>query len=235
MKLRLIGDIHTNRKKYLSLIHGAEYSLQVGDLDILGFDWMTEEGVDPEFHKFVGGNHDNYDVIGRSPHHLGDFGVWSIPNFGDIFFVRGAWSIDQKWREFGIDWWPDEELSYQKCEEAIELYKEVKPKILVTHACPSNIIKFVTGPDGALRFGFDRPIINTKTDQMLQAMLDHHLPRLHVFGHYHQYFDGWVNGRLGIELDKDSPVDKQHTADYTRYVCLPEFGTMELDSEKLDL
>jgi hypothetical protein len=97
------------------------------------------------------------------------------------------------------------------------------------------VIKFVADPMVAHNWGFEQSVILTKTDQMLQAMLLHHLPRLHVFGHYHQHFDGWVDGRWGIQLEKDSPVDKEHTADYTRYVCLPEFGILELDSETLDL
>jgi len=230
MKLRLIGDIHSKRGKYLSLIDGAEYSLQVGDLDIRGFDWMTEAGVDPERHKFIGGNHDNYDVISTSPHSLGDFGVWSIPNFGDIFFVRGAWSIDQKRRTIGIDWWADEELSRQKCEEAIELYAQVKPKILVSHACPTNVIQWIADPSVARNWGFEQSVIRTKTDEMLQAMLCHHLPRLHVFGHYHRAFDGWIDGRSGMSLASDMS-DVRDMNEYTRYVCLPEFGILELDSE----
>jgi len=225
--VRIIGDIHGKKDKHLSLMQGAEYSLQVGDL---GFDYqyLIENNIDPIKHRFFMGNHDNYDKIDQVPHCLGDFGVWSVPNFGDVFFVRGAWSIDFKRRTIGIDWWHDEELSYRKCEEVIELYTQVKPKILITHACPANIIRFLIGPDGARRFGYDQAIVKTKTDDMLQTMLAHHLPRLHIFGHYHRHFDRWIDGRCGIELPADSPINKETTEDYTRYVCVPEFGVFEL-------
>lgn len=229
-KLRIIGDVHSKRNKYLSLIEGAEYSLQVGDLDIVGFDWLAEAGVDPEHHKFIGGNHDNYDRI-DVPHNLGDFGVWSVPNFGEVFFVRGAWSIDRKRRTFGLDWWHAEELSHQKCEEAIELYAQVKPKILISHACPTNIVGLVADPQVALNWGFSQSVIRTRTDEMLQAMLDHHLPRLHVFGHYHRAYDRWVDGRSGEEMVEGN-LDK---SGYTRYICLPEFGVLDLDVESVSI
>lgn len=225
MKLRLIGDVHTNRRTYLDLIDGADYSLQVGDLDIISFDWLLDRNVDSGRHKFVGGNHDNYDKINDVPHNLGDFGVWSIPNFGDIFFVRGAWSIDQRVRDFGIDWWPEEELSHQKCEEAIAQYAEIKPKFVVSHACPTKVIAHVADLRVARNWGFDQDVILTRTDQMLQAMLEHHVPEIHVFGHYHRRFDGWVNGRTGEML----PVDATDKTGYTRYVCLPINGTLDFE------
>ena len=231
-KLRLIGDIHTDREKYLSLIEGAEYSLQVGDLDILGFEWLVNNKIDSDKHKFIGGNHDNYDNM-NVPHNLGDFGVWSVPNFGDIFFVRGAWSIDQRYRTIGMDWWPEEELSVKQCEEAIALYAEVKPKILVSHACPTNIVKHLVNPQFAFNMGFTQSIIRTKTDAMLHSMLVHHLPRLHIFGHYHKKFDAWIDGRSGEYLPDD--IDSKTTTDYTHYVCLPINGVIELDGDNLDL
>jgi hypothetical protein len=223
--VRIIGDIHGNYKQHLKLIEGADYSLQLGDL---GFDYqyLIDNNVDPDRHKFFGGNHDNYDKISESPHNLGDFGVWSVPNFGDIFFVRGAWSIDWKYRIIGLSWWHDEELSLKKLDEAIELYSQVKPKILITHACPKNIVKFVTDPEVTRSFGYEQSEISTKTDEMLQIMLQHHIPKLHVFGHFHCNFDKWIDGRCGIERDS---VDKDNDTDYTRYVCLPEFGVLELD------
>jgi hypothetical protein len=153
--LRLIGDAHCKRVNYLKLIEKAEYSLQVGDLDIYHYHWLESAGVDPERHRFIAGNHDNYDLIGESPHCLGDFGVWSVPGFGDIFFVRGAWSIDFQRRTPGLDWWPEEELSEGKCAEALSLYEQVKPKIVVSHACPRNIIPWISDGRVAWSWGFD--------------------------------------------------------------------------------
>jgi hypothetical protein len=219
-KFRFIGDIHANRQKYLSLIEGCDYSLQVGDLDIFGFDWLVKEGVDPDRHKFIGGNHDNYDVIKDSPHYLGDFGLWNTP-IGEIFFVRGAWSIDRKFRTIGVDWWAEEELNYQQCLDAIEFYAEKKPKIVVSHACPTNMIQHVTSPEGAKYFGYDQAIIRTKTDEMLHNMLLRHVPETHIFGHYHRFFDGFANGLTGeIGIAGEG---------MTHYHCLPIDGVLDFD------
>jgi hypothetical protein len=228
--LRLIGDAHCKRVNYLKLIEKAEYSLQVGDLDIYHYHWLEAAGVDPERHRFIGGNHDNYDLIGESPHCLGDFGVWTVPGFGDIFFVRGAWSIDAKRRTPGLDWWPEEELSEEKCNQVLALYEQVKPKMVVSHACPRNVIPWISDGRVAWSWGFDPDKLNTRTDTLLQVMATVHRPRLHVFGHYHQAEDIWLDARTG----QAKPPDQADTSEYTRYVCLPELGVLDFEKGFLD-
>lgn len=207
-QLRLIGDMHCQNELYLRKLDGVPYTLQVGDLSIYGFEFMTECGIEVERHKFIGGNHDNYNKINESPHHLGDYGVWSVPQFGDIFYIRGAWSIDKKLRTPGLDWWPEEELTNEECEKALELYKEVRPKFVVSHECPLDIVQFVTNPMFAHNMGFSSGVIQTNTNRILQRMREFHAPKIHVFGHYHKKLD--------------------IVANEVRYVCLPEFGVLDL-------
>ena len=207
-QMRFIGDMHCQNEKYLTKLDGVPYSLQVGDLSIFGFDFLTESGVEVERHKFIGGNHDNYNVIKESPHNLGDYGVWSVPEFGDIFYIRGAWSIDKKARTPGLDWWPEEELTNEECEKALELYKEVKPKFVVSHECPLDIVQFVTNPMMTHNWGFSQSVIHTNTNRILQRMREYHAPKMHIFGHYHRKLD--------------------IVANECRYVCLPEFGVLDL-------
>lgn len=228
MTLRLIGDIHSQRDEYLKLIKGTQYTLQVGDLDIFHFDWMLKFGVNPNYHKFIGGNHDNYDMIGTSPHNLGDFGVWNVSGFGDIFYLRGAWSIDVEFRTPGLDWWPEEELSLARCHEALALYEEVKPKMLVSHCCPTNVIPWVSDPSVARSWGHGS-VVRTRTGDLLDVMMAMHLPRIHVFGHFHRAEDRWVDPRTGHAMPADiDPTDKKATTEYTRIVCLPINGTLDL-------
>lgn len=205
-QLRIIGDVHGKQGQYLRLLDGIPYTFQVGDMGF-EFDFLVEHGMEDDRHRFIGGNHDNYDLIEASPHCLGDFGVWSVPDFGDVFYMRGAWSIDKQFRTPGVDWWPDEELSQDKCEEALELYKEVCPKFVVSHECPLDIVQFVTDPLFAHQMGFDSGVIMTKTNRILQRMREHHAPKLHIFGHYHKHLD--------------------IVANEVRYVCLPELGVLD--------
>ncbi len=213
-QLRIIGDVHCKNKQYLRLLDGMPYTFQVGDMSVHGFDFLVKEGVEEDRHRFIGGNHDNYNLIGDSPHCLGDYGVWSVPEFGDVFYIRGAWSIDQKMRTPGLDWWPEEELTNAECEKALELYKEVCPKFVVSHECPLDIVQFVTSPQFAYDMGFSGSVIHTNTNRILQRMREFHAPKLHVFGHYHTKLD--------------------IIAHDCRYVCLPELGVLDLPKNYVD-
>lgn len=241
-QLRLIGDVHGRIDQYKKLLKGCEYSLQIGDL---GFNY--EYQIDAERHKFFGGNHDNYDVIKDSPNCLGDFGVWEVPDFGPIFWVRGGWSIDHESRSkhdrqigqyfFPKNFWEEEEeMTVRQCQDALDLYKEVKPKLLVSHECPINIVQHVTNPKFAENFGYTDSIIKTKTNQLLQAMTDFSPPQLHFFGHYHCGFSSFADGKTGRLY-----LDNEYQEGLTRYVCidilkvvdLPRNFVNEMDSDSL--
>ncbi len=171
--ITFIGDVHGKFEHYLNLIKGCEYSIQLGDF---GFDWSCLNGIDATHHKILGGNHDNYNECIKYPHYLGDYGLIHLNNL-NVFFVRGALSIDRDFRREGVSWWRQEELSMRKCYEALDHYKEVKPNIVISHACPTSIIEEVTESSN---------IIISKTSQLLESMLELHCPDVWIFGHYHK-------------------------------------------------
>jgi len=187
--IRFIGDVHGKYGEYIPLAKQADYSLCVGDI---GLNYNSlQKHLDSTKHKCIGGNHDNYSLnengefFVQTPHFLGDFGVYTIPNFTDIFFVRGAWSIDRKWQEARGTWFPDEQLSYDKRQQALELYKTVKPNYVVTHSCPFSVVSLVGNPNIAREFGHKKNSIITDTNLLLEEMLDFHQPKLWIFGHFH--------------------------------------------------
>lgn len=185
--LRFIGDVHGQIEDYLILASQAEYSIQVGDL---GFHYdALPRFLDSSKHKVIGGNHDNYEefegrFVKQPPHFLGDFGVYTVPDFGDIFFVRGGASIDKGMRTEGLDWWPGEQMSYSQGLKALEMYNEVKPRIVVSHECPSSIIDLVSG----IRTWDGVPIRPSMTANLLESMFESHQPELWIFGHHHKDF-----------------------------------------------
>lgn len=219
--LRIIGDIHGNYREYRKIIKNVSQSLQVGDM---GLDYLGLMDKDPDIHKFIGGNHDNYDHVHKILNYLGDFGVWKS-DIGDIFHVRGAWSIDNEWRKNyektkGFKtWWEQEELTDEKFEECVKLYTEVKPKFVVSHACPQSIQKYVTDREFQAQFGFSTDQeLTSRTCLYLQQMYEIHAPKVWVFGHYHTY--------------------KNWFQDQTRFICLnmcPDtkwfIDVMQLDEE----
>lgn len=179
---RIIGDVHGHHGRYHLMLRKAKFTLQLGDF---GFDYGTLLFVDPKYHKLIGGNHDNYDEIDDCPNCLGDYGVHSVPGFGDIFFVRGALSIDRHIRTEGLDWWPEEELSMADCYAALELYSKVKPDFVVTHACPITVIPHVTS---------STKIYPSRTCQLLERMFAVNPPKRWVFGHYHRSWSKTIDG-----------------------------------------
>lgn len=118
----------------------TEMSIILGDVGI-GFafdDFSSLPVIDDLF--FIRGNHDNPKICKEHPNYLGDFGY--IDRL-DMFFISGAWSIDQHHRTEDIDWWADEELSLYQLEKAVILYETVKPKYVISHDAPLDVVKYL--------------------------------------------------------------------------------------------
>jgi hypothetical protein len=179
MKLHLIGDIHGQiTEHYLPKLerYGKEFSIQLGDMGV-GFPGSVLPEL-PKQHRFLRGNHDEPLTCQKHPNYLGDFGYireW------DLFYISGAFSIDQEYRVEGVSWWHDEELGMRDSNTALMLYENVKPRIVISHDCP-EIAKIAI-----LTVMRDRPIRNmpSRTNQLLQAMFEIHDPSFWYFAHFH--------------------------------------------------
>ena len=171
--LTIIGDVHGYHDAYLNLATRCEASVQVGDF---GFDYSCMSGMDPDAHRIIGGNHDNYDVIGQCPNYLGDYGTATVGGV-TFFFVRGERSVDAHLRIENQNWWRNEELDMGQGYAAIDAYSAAMPDIVISHGCPAGVLPFfVTNP---------AKYTPSRTAQLLDAMWNIHRPRLWVFGHHH--------------------------------------------------
>lgn len=160
------------------------------------------DGKDQLKHNFFKGNHNDYSV--QSQYDLGDFGI--IPQSSDIFFIRGAWSIDRKYRLEGVSWWPQEELNFEESQKAYEAYCSAKPKIMLTHEAPLSIIHHLDLDVNFARMmghNVDNPCIQTRTNSLLEKCLQYHRPELWIFGHFHRDFDKTIEGTRFICLTAD--------------------------------
>lgn len=225
--LQIIGDVHGRHQLFCKAAKKSEYSVCVGDV---GFEYSyLEKHLDPSRHVCVSGNHDNYtrkiceacegdncahcDGKGyvychQSKHFLKDYGIHQIPDFEPIFYVRGAWSIDQKYRVPGVSWWEDEEIPYQRMLKALEMYKEVKPDFMVTHTVPFSIMPTV--PFERL---FGNELHKPRTETLLDEMYEFHQPKTWLFGHFH--------------VDWDRVMIHPQTGKGTRFICLDELSCKE--------
>ncbi len=167
----IIGDVHGKLDKYIDLVIDHEGpTLQLGDM---GFDYEPLRILDQNRHKFFGGNHDNYDKYNGCVHALGDFGIWH-----NVFYARGAWSMDWQCRTEGLDLWTTkEQLNYSQSLECLDMYTTIKPNIVITHECPNFI------HDELFHYN---PLFGTSTALLFDHMYLEHQPEVWIFGHHHR-------------------------------------------------
>lgn len=201
--MRLIGDVHGYYERYKKIIAEVPASIQVGDMG-LGFRHIGgyKDGLftqNPPHAKmvehnarFIRGNHDNPAECKKNSQWIADGTVSE-----DVMFIGGAPSIDKMWRLKDYDWWEDEECSLFDLAVYLDKYKELKPRVMITHTCPKEMADAVM-----VQFRADRIGEVCRTEEVFQEMFAFHQPELWVFGHWHHSVDYKMNG--------------------TRFVCLNE-------------
>lgn len=195
MKITVIGDVHGKYDKYYEVLREKDRNAHTVQLGDFGFKYDTLKNLDPERHKIIGGNHDNYEKIIKIPHYLGDYGCAKL-NGVDFFFYRGAYSIDRQYRTVGIDWWSEEQLTIDHFMKARDLYREIKPDIVLTHDCPETVVPYLLEPNAR--------IYQNTTSWALQELFNIHQPKIWRFGHYHKKWSmniGNTNFRCLDELE----------------------------------
>ena len=175
--LLFIGDIH-GHVKYLPNPHGvilpSRDIYQLGDFGFLNEGVVGKTPIGqlalPPSLKFIRGNHDHPSAARSHPAYLGDFGV----DTNGIGFISGGMSVDQQFRTAGVDWWPEEELSFKELDQAVDLITSLKPRVIITHVAPPSyeyhLVKFPK---------------TSRTAQALGAILDIWQPEMWLCGHYH--------------------------------------------------
>lgn len=201
----IVGDVHGKIDQFWSICldywsdNPQGKVIQLGDV---GFHKSYEKLIklfrSTYAHKglltIVPGNHDDYarciESRGSSKwKYTGGIKIHNTTSQDDMFFQRGANSIDKHLRTEGIDWFSNEEMSYTQLGKAVDLYIESKPRIMFSHTCPSSIKKQL--------FGYDE---SSRTEQALQVMWELHQPEYWFFGHFHFHRNEVINGTKFICL-----------------------------------
>lgn len=192
MTVAFIGDAHGKFSIYHKIAQTFEFTVQVGDFGF-GQAWnnLNYSGLNLKNHKVIGGNHDNYDMCIHSQAYL-DYGQHSLGGL-DFFVVRGGLSIDRVYR-VGEElsggkktWWSQEEMNFDEMMDCMEMYADMKPDILVSHAPSSSIIPQITSHKGSnilQRFKFHYGFMEN-TSRFIGKLLTIHRPKLCIAGHHH--------------------------------------------------
>ena len=151
-----------------------------------------EAGLDPdEIHLyFCDGNHEHFDTLdpdAAQPVPLSDH-VTYVPRGVAVTiaelrvgFCGGAESVDRARRTPGIHWWPEERMTKQQIDRALDMGPV---DILITHDTSSGVFERLAErgghPLGKLAFG--------KTErEAITEILAATQPKWHVHGHHHTW------------------------------------------------
>lgn len=226
MNALFFGDIHgsfgsaDDHYQELMKKHEGEIDIliSVGDFgfwprDVTGYTWEREFD-----HRcvFVDGNHEDHEILlkleepnwGLDPYHSSVFSSWrkmmehweykrrgEIEN--GILFIGGARSIDRQYRLRGVDWFPEENISYADQErvfESIEEYGKENIHTVVSHDCPAS-------------FDVSEACVNTGKEiidgnrKFLEHIRSYVRPNRWRFGHYHKRMSGVYEGTQWRCLD----------------------------------
>ncbi|VVB52774.1 Uncharacterised protein [uncultured archaeon] len=193
MSIIIFGDVHGYTKQYQKYLRQnldpSQRTIQIGDMG-LGFAGV---GLHPmaENHKFFRGNHDSPAKCRAHKNYLGDYGYLELDG---IFYLAGARSIDRAYRTEGVSWWADEELSYEELGKAIDLYKQVKPRFVLSHEAPAIAGKVLLHSQLGPYFTAKLACSMSRTAEAMQQMLDIHQPEKWIFGHYHLHEEFFAPG-----------------------------------------
>jgi hypothetical protein len=207
--MRVIGDVHGKVAEYVNIANCSDVSVQLGDMS---YDYSRMIRVNAFKHKFLGGNHEDYDKYHKQPHSLGNWGLVnneiSLPFDNKVFFVRGGFSpnvhslIDEYILTGKQKWFFDEELTDAVLDNAIYNYSNVLPDIVLSHECPTIVKKtFSDYRQINQSFGWSADH-SSRTEKALECMFNIHKPKLWIFGHWHRSVDIIIQGTRFICLDK---------------------------------
>ncbi len=224
MRLVCIGDVHGKTKEYQKIVRRlpeGQPSVQLGDVGI-GFPGVGLHKM-AEHHQWFRGNHDNPEKCRATTNYIGAGSDWGFKPELSLFWMAGAFSIDRGWRTEGVDWWPDEQLSYDELGKAIDAYIAAKPRYMLSHEAPTKVGMILLADLIGPYFAAKGECPNSRTAQALQSMFESHKPEEWVFGHYH----------VDKSLELNGPAEFPWR---TKFTCVAELSQYELEinPEKLN-
>lgn len=173
----LIGDLHGDKTFVTSQSFFEPYSIQLGDLDLYGYDWADFSL--PRY--FVDGNHDQFpklDIDATEPYEVKG-NLWYIPrgwHQNGILYIGGGDSIDKHLRQEGVSWFREECLTIHQMNRIMDIKEEIHT--IISHDCPAFIYPEMMG------INLNSIVGNHCFD--LNHVFNKFKPNKWFFGHHHK-------------------------------------------------
>lgn len=209
------GDTHRkidNRfsEKPLTKLTEKDYLIILGDFGGVWYDDSSDNLFLSYFEKqkyttlFIDGNHENHKKLNDFPVEIWNGGkvhkiknnifhlmrgqIFNIDGY-KIFTFGGAYSIDKHMRTEFIDWWKEEEGSYEEMNEAFDNLEKENNQVdfILTHAGPASKLKNFFNY-------FGMKFTSSSTEKFLDE-INNKVNYKHWFcGHYHENVNlGWFS------------------------------------------
>lgn len=220
----VIGDVHIKNQdqleQYHDLLINHPQSVQIGDFSTEANIWdLHEQSTTSSYHKILQGNHDNMDKYPYSRFSLGNYGTFPVysmqrQQWVKWGYIRGAKSIDSGKRPSRY---------YQTTEEKVKLSDDLDK---VTHweneelgyfeLCNAIVSIIESKPEVIVTHDCPQSVCDflfgitdkTTTRNALETLFSRFQPKIWIFGHHHDA--------------------KQQTINGTEFICLDEWGTLEI-------
>jgi len=193
MKILIVGDVHNRFGKLNTLINVKRPDLIIccGEF---GY-WPYFENSEPiekiKTHGakllWVEGNHEDlWTLRDRKSNELAPNiiymprgSTYQLDDGRKILFMGGADSIDKDVRYLGVDWFPEEVITYKD----LQNLPNCEIDIFITHTCPQELVA------GLAKW----PTEKDPSNQALSELWKMYKPDLWFFGHWHFF----TKGKLG--------------------------------------
>jgi len=185
----VVGDVHGRFSQLNSLINRKmpDIVLQVGDFGYWpNFRDKAKVKSQDSIIYFCDGNHEDHESlrnlknneIYKNVFYMKKGSTIDLPDGRTVLFMGGAHSFDWRYREAGIDWFPELELVTEK---DLENLPNKKIDIVISHTAPEEFY---------MRF----PPKEDPSRESLSYVLNKYKPKLWFFGHFHIYDTGFNLG-----------------------------------------
>lgn len=234
-----VGDIHGSLNQGKAAVRYAKVKntktiIQVGDFGLYPNHVRYLEELNKFLERenitlyFIDGNHEDFNFLETFPviengTRLITDNIIHLPrglvfkwNDKHVMAMGGAYSVDQKHRTPGLDWFIEETITEDQINKAIENAGSTKIDLLVTHDSPASCYNEITDVpmnqiNGIRLYGIDQIEQAHENRLMLDKLYHAVKPKIVIHGHYHSDFIGRGTHGNVIGLHEGSVGVKRNT------------------------